>query len=232
MRTAASHPGAAAVVAFAAFATLAAPSVASAQTTPPPREPLTAPAVRVHVVGSPSAKLEEDVTGTDDWREVCSSPCDTDLPIGPRYRVNGEGRIPSEPFGLAGRPGDRVAVRVAGGSKAWFVAGIVLVPAGTLVALTGIAIDLMAPLASLSRGDVKGTLAIGSTTLAVGIAALVTAIILINGHSRSSAALQIELPTDGAHRGAEPGRAAWREAPSAETALPPVAGGSFFTVRF
>ncbi|HEY1697196.1 MAG TPA: hypothetical protein VGG39_33780 [Polyangiaceae bacterium] len=140
--------------------------------------------------------------------------------------------MPSEPFGLAGRPGDRVAVHVEGGSTAWFVAGIVLVPTGTLVALTGIAIDLMAPLASLSGGDVKGTLAIGSTTLAVGIAALVTGIVLINGHSRSSAALQIELPTDGSHRGTETGGATWRDAPSAEGALPPVARGSFFTVRF
>jgi hypothetical protein len=205
---------------------------------PPPRPPLRSSAtVWVHMEGPDEARLQEDTTGDGNWQTVCAPPCDAQLPVAPDYRIEGGGLKTSSVFKIAGAPGEHVTITVNGGSKAWFVLGIVITPIGGLLALIGSVIGLAGSVAASEPGAgqqaANNVAATGWVTFAVGGAALVGGILLIINNAKTSTTQE----SSGGQAGAIQTDAwrhapAWREASPELKAMPPVVGVPLWTGRF
>jgi hypothetical protein len=94
--------------------------------------------VFVHIESDRHVRLESNEYG--DWRWVCDSPCDRDLPLGVDFRIGGDEVRRSRPFRLHGRAGTQTRLDVSTSSKAWFNAGIVGVSAGPALAAVASAV--------------------------------------------------------------------------------------------
>jgi hypothetical protein len=105
----------------------------------PPKPVLEPNALRalVHLDGSPGALLQQYVGGGGQWKTVCKGTCDTVLPVGPAYRIDGEGMRTSGDFRLPPSAGSRVTLDVTPASSARFGLGVALVPIGVLTIAAG-----------------------------------------------------------------------------------------------
>ncbi len=92
------------------------------------------PATLVHLDGW-LARLQLDSTGRGQWTDVCSSPCDMNVPANASYRVVGDALKPSGRFALRAGPGERGTLFVHGASRPEFTIGIVSIAVGTPVSL-------------------------------------------------------------------------------------------------
>jgi hypothetical protein len=202
-----------------ALCTLAPP--AWSQQPPPPlpppsaAAPAAAPSVQVIQVAQPEAavsgapvrifdmnKLEAPrpmVLAPLGGKPICEAPSTTPCVAAPgRYRVTGRGMRDSQEFDLSGT--SPVDIRVDRGSKAAFYTGIGVASAGGVLGLTGGLFLLAAPSQNnwssrYSYVDQEEIFKIyGWTFIALGTAALITGIVLLTGHSSSTATVT---PTTG-----------------------------------
>jgi hypothetical protein len=70
---------------------------------------------------------------------VCGAPCDAELPVDTQYRVTGESIRPSAAFFLAPRGEGRVTLHVDASTTAAFDGGALVVTAGSIAVVGGIA---------------------------------------------------------------------------------------------
>jgi hypothetical protein len=122
------------------IAVLAWTPAASAQSAALPPTPAPEPNAHralVHLDGAPDALLQQSVGGDGQWKTVCKGPCDTVLPVGPTYRIDGEGIRTSADFHLPPSAGSRVTLDVSPASSARFGWGVALVPIGLLTSAVG-----------------------------------------------------------------------------------------------
>jgi hypothetical protein len=198
--------------------------------------------VWVRLDGSDDARLEQDTTGSGDWRIVCQAPCDRQLSNAKDYRITGGGMKNSAVFNLRGQQGDHETVTVSSASKAWFVVGIVLVPVGGLVTLVGLMVGLVGSLVSTAATSPSDRVSgdnmahAGWITAGIGVAALVGGIVLIVSNARTSAAQDVAsaqtgllLQSDAWKRMPMP---TWKDASSTEKSLPSIVSVPVLNGRF
>ncbi|WP_394847691.1 hypothetical protein LZC95_09535 [Pendulispora brunnea] len=156
----------------------------------------TAPSVTAEPSGSVMVHIEggdvtiEQMRGS--WAAVCSSPCDRALPIGPSYRIVGDGVRASRAFMLGGQNGDRVVLDVDTGSKGGFAGGIVLVSIGSLFFLVGGLTLLVVAAANGAHTDTGNAEPIGWTMFGGGAAGVLVGILLITGNSSTKVTQSLE----------------------------------------
>ncbi len=208
---------------------------------PPPAPPRTGAMVWVHLEGPDEARLEQDTTGQGDWQQVCSPPCNIQLPTGLDYRIQGGNIKASQVFHLTGNQGDHVTVNVNAGSKAWFVIGIVITPIGAIVALVGFFTGLIGSLGAATASSTtygsstttqtnwNSVAAGGWTTFAIGAAALVGGIVLIVTNSKTTTSQEV---SGGPSPDAWLRAPVWREASPEQRAMPQVTGVPLWSGRF
>lgn len=85
--------------------------------------------VRVHV-RTPEAVTLERRAEDSPWERVCSSPCDVDVPVEGRYRINGDGVHRSRSFRLEPSPQGEVTLDVEPGSSLAHTGGVVMLILG------------------------------------------------------------------------------------------------------
>jgi hypothetical protein len=117
----------------ALLAVLVASRTASAQAQAPVLPVAEPPSdlVLVHIVSPSPVEVEMD-TGVDEWRKVCSSPCDRGLRAGAHYRVSGAD-VPESPFFVL-QPAPRATLTVDPSTKQSQVGGVIV----TIVGATGL----------------------------------------------------------------------------------------------
>jgi hypothetical protein len=84
----------------------------------PPAGPAVPP-VYVHLVADRGAVLQRLSTRDDDWKDVCTAPCDGYVPAFGSYRVSITERAPTAPFTLPGPPGTSVALKADDDGNVW-----------------------------------------------------------------------------------------------------------------
>lgn len=185
---------------FAALAALASPSTAFAQDKPPTTDgPVTARmpdptdaaggTVWVHLEGSETAELQQDVAGDHKrWITVCSAPCDKAVPSAFSYRIGGEGIRNSRVFSLHPASGDRETIDVDEGSKAGFVLGIVGASVGSLAMTIGLMVVLLNSITdSLDGGGTpdRSGQQVGFAFIGVGLAGIIGGAVAIATNART-----------------------------------------------
>jgi len=161
----------------------AAPPAPTAPTAPtPPSAP--AGNVTVHIEGD-DVTLEQMSNGG--WAGVCSTPCDRALPLGPSYRITGDGVRTSRAFLLAGANGDRLVLDVSTASKSDFAGGIVLLSIGSLFTVIGGFTLLIVAAVNAAPGytNTDGAERAGWIMFGGGLAGLVTGIVLMSSNGSS-----------------------------------------------
>jgi hypothetical protein len=146
----------------------AAPSVGTKRE--PPSE------VWVHLDASEGVLLQQDITNDDNWKTVCTAPCDQLLPTTFYYRVTGDGIKSSADFALRAPRGTHERVVVDAASKSAFVGGIYGVVGGPLLLLLGEGFVF-----SLIGGDGPNPpiLDAGLAMMGIGVVATVGGIVLM-----------------------------------------------------
>ncbi len=108
----------------------------AASPTPPqllPPPPRTAGSlVRVHIASSDAVILYRRHPSTLEWTQVCTPPCDADVPLADEYQIAGVpgSRGPSQVFHLRGAPGGAVVLTVSPPSSVGTGFGIGMVVLG------------------------------------------------------------------------------------------------------
>jgi hypothetical protein len=215
--------------------TRAAGAQSVAQPPPPALEP-DVPGTLVHLDGAPEVLLQQYV-GAAEWKTVCKGPCDTVLPVGPTYRIDGEGMRTSDDFHLRPSAGSRVTLDVTPASSARFGLGVALVPIGVLTIGAG-CLGMFAAGIGSSYG---GSDAIGepgppnytpyAVVIVVGAVAVVGGIVLLvhdwetgvksTGQPPKPPAPLMDYPAGG-----------WRERSPEERALPSASIAPLWGLRF
>ena len=95
------------------------------------------PKVTVHVESTRPVELQLNEETSLDWKVVCTSPCDAELPIGRLYRIDAPGIRRSKPFTLRGVPGGTQLLDVDAGSSAGHTLGMVFTSIGSPIVLIG-----------------------------------------------------------------------------------------------
>lgn len=206
-----------------------------------PKPPRSNAIVWVHIEGSDTARLDIDRNSDGNWQNACHSPCDIALPVSADYRIAGGMIRQSGIFQLHGRQGEHVTVMVNGGSTAWLVIGIVIVPIAGLVTLIAAMVGLVgsAEAAAGASGCVgsncasgnasaSNTATVGWVTAAIGAAVTIGGILLIVNNSKTN----INVETT-----AGPPADAWVRTPTwhqtaQERQLPPVIGVPLLSGHF
>lgn len=174
-------------------------------------KPMNGPLVRVHLTGTGTLHLHRRPEGSQDFVEVCESPCDVEVPLQDTFKVSGGSITTTKEFRLAGTPGSMVTVEVDGPNWFGIVGGGVLTIVGGVTAYVGLALGTTPD--TSARGVGLGALMIGGATLALGL-------LIVYPSMR----------TDLLQHGADRGRDAYRRDPSwttfarshtAETSLAP-----------
>jgi hypothetical protein len=127
---------------FLASALWLVPSLALAQTAPPPEHP-PVPMARLHVDGPRFTQVLGRPIAGGDWTQVCSAPCDTPVPLDWQYRMRARGMKPSQTFQLDAGEDDDVVVRLHPAYTAWLVGGAVAASAGATTAVVGVPLLLL-----------------------------------------------------------------------------------------
>ncbi len=120
------------------------------------------PKVTVHIHATSTVDLQLSDEQTLQWRTVCSTPCDVELPIGRLYRINGSGVRQTRPFALRGTPGGKQFLDVEAASSAGYAAGMVMTSLGSPVVLVGGIVVVV----RVANGDTDG---IQGSLIATGI---------------------------------------------------------------
>jgi hypothetical protein len=123
------------------------PSAAPATPAPPER-------VLVHMTGSPDATLE--TRSGSGWALVCTSPCDTWLPIHGDYRTAGPHMRPSRVFALEGTVGTTDYLYVDAASSSAYVAGGVAASVGYGASVVGLVIVIISAVTTSTCALVGG----------------------------------------------------------------------------
>jgi len=219
---------------------LAPPVVVSPNVEPPatPR-PATETAL-VHLNGRTQLTLDAVFSGETTWKPVCGAPCDAPMPLDALYRVTGPEVQPSKAFRLAALAGERVVIDVDPTTDAAHAGGEALMIGGGIGIVGGAAIlyvDLLASAACVDGGSgcgpSSGVLWTGIGALAVGTAALIAGIVVIQPTS-------VEQSTG--PRGVAFGKTAkndgwlrapvWRDPSAEEASLPKAMSVPLFTTSF
>lgn len=224
------------------------PGVAPA--TAPLDAPMVGPRAHVHIKSPRNVILYRKPAGTNAWSKACTSPCNTELPIGDSYRVAGNGVQQSKEFHLEASPGSTVEVVVDPQSTGGMILGGFIAGGGFTVGYVGlIAAAVGAARADgecgryetcseSDREDGKKIRDAGLIALGVGAAATVVGLIVflnnattdISQHSASKSDAKSDRPVDAFLR-----QPTWRTARSSSEVASGGASASFplmFTARF
>ena len=219
------------------------PSTASA---PTPKETGN---VWVHIDGADNVDLESVITDaapagkrvTNGWATICSAPCDQEVPLAGSYRLAGDGVRPSRTFKLAGKPGDKVYIQADPASRGGFVGGIVLISVGVPVLVIGTFVELVVGLvnvASKADGeytDTSGAQVVGLSMMGLGVAGIITGIVLVAGNGSTKLDQTIAGPA-ASKNAAELGSDVFKKVPiyhqSEGPAIPPAHTVPLFTGTF
>ena len=208
--------------AAALAAALAGAGSAQAQEAPAPST------VRPHLEGAGGLRLEQKGPQTDEddedsqWTQVCDAPCDRSVRVDGTYRVAGGPDIaPSGELHLRGRGDERVVVSVdrttrarREAGKGILIGGVVGIGAGVTL-FTGYALGSFAAgvsntigcettsSASCHTSEPKAALWAGAFASTIGVAALVTGIILMTPTSAQQAP-RVDDGTEGEDRWTAP----------------------------
>jgi len=234
--------------------TISAPPAATGGTTDSGPKPLPADKslVWVHIEGSDDANLEQDTTGQDDWAVVCNAPCDRQVSTAFWYRINGGGMKASKQFSLQGTPGQHETIRVTPASSGWFVAGVIAMPVGGVVAIYGLLFALVGSLTSSvsssctgsSSGNCTGSnnstqvgnniAAVGWTMVVVGLGLGITGIVVVVNNWKTGATQELGDAKASALNSAwkQVPMPTWQEATPLTRALPPAIAAPIFSGSF
>jgi len=194
-----------------------------------------APRVLVHVAGASDALLQQDARGDGNWTTVCTGSCDTLLPLGPAYRIDGDGMRTSSAFNLDAAAGGHVTLAVCPGRTGRFALGIVLEPAG-FAALVG---GLFWAWTSLATGG--GSEANeppppsptpGYVVAGLGAAAIIGGIVLIVHDATTDVQQQNSARANPVPPSSSATAPVWREPTPEERALPVATVAPLWGVRF
>lgn len=140
----------------------------------------------VLIEGPRTAMLERQ--SGDSFVAVCAAPCDRPFPLGVSYRIAGEDVHPSEPFVLRGDAGSTVTLRV---DDTKHHTGAVVVQGGVLITLVG-GLTLVGGIFGTCSETDNGSCDryrwlpyVGGAIAAVGVATLITGIVLMSKGSHS-----------------------------------------------
>lgn len=120
---------------------------AASPETPPP--PMVGPKARVHITASKRVMLYRRPAGSGGWFQACASPCDTDLPTGDTYRINGSGIPSSKEFRLEVGSSGFVDLVIDPPNTGTMILGGIVAGGGGLAFLTG---SLMALVGAANAG--------------------------------------------------------------------------------
>lgn len=140
----------------------------------------------VLIEGPKTATLEVEVGS--EFRKVCVAPCDRPMPIGRTYRVAGEDVHTSEPFVLEGTTGSTTVLQV---DDTRHHTGSVVTQGGVLVTLVGGLVLVGGVFGSCTEdsaacSEYRWLTVTGGALLALGVATIVTGIVLMAQGSRST----------------------------------------------
>jgi hypothetical protein len=77
------------------------------------------PPVYMHLKTNEGDVLQRLSTRDEDWKNVCTAPCDGYVPAYGSYRVSRANGSSTEPFTLPGPPGTSVALKVDDEGRVW-----------------------------------------------------------------------------------------------------------------
>ena len=140
----------------------------------------------VLIEGPKTATLEAQVGS--EFRTVCTAPCDRPMPIGRTYRIAGEDVHASAPFVLQGTTGSTTVLEV---NDRKHHTGSVVTQGGVLVTLVGGLVLVGGVFGSCTEdssacSEYRWLTVTGGALVAVGVATIVTGIVLMAQGSESS----------------------------------------------
>jgi hypothetical protein len=216
----------------------------SAAPAPAAAKPATqASMVWVHIEGPEDVHLQQDTTGDDDWETVCTAPCDKQLPTAYYYRVTGSGIKASREFTLHAQPGGHETLNVNGASKAWFIIGVIALPAGLVVGYIGLIVGLVGSAAksvdqstgatTTSQNNASDVAGVGWTMFGVGVAAAIGGLVLLIANWKTGVSQDISSQTGSiAPSDAWKRLPTWKEAGPEQRAMPTAVGIPVFSGTF
>lgn len=154
------------------------------------------------LIEGPRAAMLERQSG-DSFIAVCAAPCDRPFPLGVSYRIAGEDVHASEPFVLQGAAGSTVTLRV---DDTQHHTGAVAIQGGALVTLVG-GLTLVGGIFGTCSETDNGSCDryrwlpyAGGAIAVVGIATIITGIVLMSkgSHSKVEQTTSAPLVTPGA----------------------------------
>jgi hypothetical protein len=95
------------------------------------------PRARVHITSPKQVILYRKAAGTSSFQQVCTSPCDLELPIGDTYRLAGNGLSQNKELHLAAGPGGFVDIVVDPPSTGGMILGGFVAGGGATAAYVG-----------------------------------------------------------------------------------------------
>ncbi len=152
--------------------------------------------VWVHIEGGDGVDLESIITNaapagkrvSNGWATMCTAPCDQEVPLAGSYRLAGDGIRASRTFKLAGKAGDKVYIQADPASRGGFVGGIVLISVGAPVLVIGAFVELVVGVINAasrvdgSYTDTSGAQIVGLSMMGLGVAGIITGIVLVAGN--------------------------------------------------
>ncbi len=189
----------------------------------------------VHLDGAPDALLQQYVGGDSQWRTVCKGPCDAVLPVGPTYRIDGEGIRTSGDFHLPPSAGSHVALDVTPASSQRFGLGAFLVPIGVLSSAVG-CLGMLFAGSDAGYGGSEGEPPPPNYTpyavlVVVGAVAIVGGIVLLV-HDWETGVKRTDQPPKPPAASTGYPAAGWRERSPEERALPSTTIAPLWGLRF
>jgi hypothetical protein len=190
------------------------------------------PTVLVHVESLERVDLER--RSGEEWKLVCTSPCDVRLPVDERYRIAGDDVRPSPVFSLAGH-GGCVDVLARPKSSGLHAIGVVMTSLGGPMILGGLILELEGALMTENdtRSAPTSSFSYGGAALALfGVATLSTGLAILISNRHTKIALQGSEPAK--HEAGTPWlrTSTWRDASTDERALPTPQVFSIFRTTF
>lgn len=154
---------------------------------------------------------------------MCSAPCDQEMPLSGIYRLAGSGVRASRTFKLAGRPGDHIFISADPASKGGFAGGIVLIGVGVPVFVIGCFVELVVGIVNLashgtsySEGsyvDTSGAQVVGLSMMGLGVAGVITGIVLVAGNGSTKLDQTITAPGQPSPKSADIGQDVFKKVP-------------------
>jgi F0F1-type ATP synthase membrane subunit c/vacuolar-type H+-ATPase subunit K len=131
---------------------------APAASPPTPPAPMVGPRARVHITAPKQVILYRRAAGTSAFQQVCTSPCDLELPIGDTYKLAGNGLSQNKELHLAAGPGGFVDIVVDPPSTGGMILGGFIAGGGATAAYVGLLMAL------IGQADAEGNSCYSSTS--------------------------------------------------------------------